>query len=138
MVIPPGWNVTEPLQLAWQLCRVAQSLKSASDDARTFAIKIQTFSSHLELLQEKLVAAGADSAKLFEKLRSTLSNCQECVKRCEEFNQQFRELNGPNTSRSLVAGPVRWVWKAKEADKLSHLIDSRMNDITVILAIENL
>ena len=138
-MVLPGWNVSEPVQLTIKLYKVIEALKNAPGEAKAFISKLDDFRCSLEALQQTMegdVETRFPSQDL-DHLRVTLSNCQGCVKRCEEFSKQFRTLtrdgNGPFTS----AGPRLWlVWHEKKADKLAAEIDSQVNKITFSLLIK--
>jgi hypothetical protein len=138
MVIPPGWNVTEPIALAGKLFHVVQSFRSASEEARSFAFKVDTFRSNLNQLQKEL----ENPSENVTRLKPILVHCQNIVEKCEAFDKRFKELNKSNLT-IVAAGRLTssWVWNketAGTATKLRHEIDSLTNDITVSISIDSM
>ena len=139
-MIPPGWNVTEPIELACKLVKVLEALSSASQDARAFVSKIDNFRRSLSQLQTKLDDAALGNVDDYDHLRATLVECKVCVERCEDFSRDFEKLNdGSGSGKLALAGQAtRWVWQEGKASKLRKEIDSQMNDITFLLLIKSL
>ena len=92
-MIPPGWNVTEPIELAVKLVQVIDALSTASQDSRAFASKIDNFRRSLSHLQKKMDDAAISNADDYDHLRATLAECKVCVERCEDFSKDFAKLN---------------------------------------------
>ena len=134
----PGWNVSEPLQLAFKLYEVCEALKSAPDEAKAFILKVQNFRRSLEVLQQALKDDVKDrySIQSLENLHATLTACQDCVKRCEDFSKRFRDLTGDGKGTLTGAGQrVRLVWQEKKVAKLAAAVDSQISNIALSLAI---
>lgn len=138
MVIPPGWNVTEPIALAVKLHHVVQSFRSASDEARSFVLKVETFRGNLNQLQKEL----ENPAENVTRLQGILVHCQNIVDQCEAFEARFKELNRSNLTK-LATGRLTtsWVWNketAGTATKLRHEIDSLNHDIIASISIDSM
>ena len=130
-MIPPGWNVTEPLSLATSLYRVVESLKAAPEEAKAFTAQIENFSRSLKQLQRVIDENLApDPREDHEDLRATLANCQECVQRCQKFQESFQKLSNAESKRMANAGQVAlWVWNDRKIVRLRQEIDSLMNTV---------
>ena len=139
-MIPPGWNVTEPLSLAASLYRVVESLKAAPEEAKAFTTQIENFSRSLKQLQRVIDEELApDPREDHEDLLAILANCQLCVERCQKFQESFQELSKAESARRANAGQVAlWVWNNRNIVRLRHEIDSQMSNITFNLQIKNL
>ena len=140
-MVLPGWNVSEPVQLALQLYAVVETLKSAPDDAKAFAFKVASFRRNLEDLQATVdqELANPSSAQNLDSLRQTLIESQECVKRCEDFSARYNGLLAAGTKRFQRAkDAARWAWQDKEVVRYRADIDSQMNNIHFSLSVRNL
>ena len=140
MMVPPGWNVTEPLGLAVTLYRVIDSLKAAPDDAKAFTAKIESFRRDLEGLDRvfKRSLELEPNADHFD-LRKALADCQVCVQRCQKFQESFQRITRDGSANIANASELaRWVWKDKQIIKLRHEIDSQMSSVNFKLNIKSL
>ena len=139
-MIPPGWNVTEPISLAASLCKVVQSLRAAPEDAKAFTAHIEKFNYLLEELQRVIDESLAlDPNKDHHHLRSTLADCKRCVQDCREFQESFPKLRNDDSKGIGNAGQLaRWVWSEKLVDRLRHDIDRQMSSIGLCLNITTL
>ena len=141
-MILPGWNVSEPIDLAWKLYDVIESFKSAPEDAKAFVSRVNKFSRALKELQKTInndTALRSSSAQDLDLLRATLVDCQDVVKRCEAFSEQFQKL--VQDGGGSIAGAqqaTRWVWKDKKVARLNQEIDNQMVSISVTLMIKTL
>ena len=139
-MVLPGWNVSEPVDLALKLYQVVEALRSAPDSAKAFVSKINNFSCNLKELQRILDSDTAShSPQDSEHLRTTLVECQACVKRCEEYSEGFEKLTKDGRGKMDGAGQAaRWTLEEKKVTRLKDKIDGLMNDIVMILAIRAL
>lgn len=140
MVVPPGYNVTEPIGLAVRLYRVAEQLRSAPAEADLFVARIQSFSHALKKLQKILENGNAaSSTDDLQALEMALNQSQKCVLRCENFSQRFFGLiNGAGVERANVGQAAKWVWKQEEVSRLAAEMDRRIQDILLGIGLENL
>lgn len=139
-MIPPGWNVTEPISLAASLIRVIESLKAAPDDAKAFTAKIETFQRALRKLQRVLERSlKLDPYADHFDLRETLADCQVCVQRCERFQESFQKLSSDGTANMTNASQAaRWVWNHRHIVKLRNEIDAQMNNVGLTLLFKSM
>lgn len=139
-MVLPGWNVSEPIDLAYKLYQVVESLRSAPESARAFVSKIKQFSGNLRELQKILESAAApQAAQDLEYLRATALECQACVKRCEEYSESFKKLTKDGRGKMDGAGQAaRWTLQKERVARLREEIDGQMNSIGLALAIRTL
>ena len=139
-MVLPGWNVSEPIDLAYKLYAVIERLRSAPDSAKAFVSKINNFGSNLKELQRLLESDTAShSPQDFDHLRATLLECQDCVKRCEEYSDRFRKLTKDGKSKLEGAGQAaRWTLQEEKVARLKEEIDSQMSSIGLALTIKTL
>ena len=139
-MVLPGWNVSEPVQLALKLYEVGEALKKAPDGAKAFTSKVKGFQRALKVLQQTLEedAGNRVSVHDLDHLQATVVDCQECVDRCEKFSEPFQDLVRDGRGGWIRAGQrVRLVWQEKTVAKLSSEIDSHVASITLHLNIKN-
>lgn len=139
-MIPPGWNVTEPIGLAAGLYKVIESLKSAPEDAKAFTAKIERFRRSLTELHRVLDDSLAfDPSRDQAYLREALADCQSCVRRCQNFHDSFQKLSQDGAAKfANAAQAARWVWRDRKIVKLRDEIDSQMSNIGLTLLIKSL
>ena len=140
-MVLPGWNVSEPVELAVKLYDVVESLKSAPEEAKAFRTKIESFRRSLTELQRIIDGdvSSRSSTQDLDHLRETLLECQDCVKRCEEFGNKFSKIirDGAGSLKGAKEA-TRFVWQDKKVARLRKEIDSQMNDIGLTLMIKTL
>ena len=136
----PGWNVSEPIDLAHKLYKVVESLRSAPDGAKAFISKIKSFKSNLDQLQEILESrAASHAAQDFKRLRATILECEACVKRCEEYGERFHKLTKDGGRKMDGMGQAaRWALQKEKVARLREEIDGHMNSIGLTLTIQTL
>ena len=137
----PGWNVSEPVQLALKLYEVCEALKNAPEGAKAFTSKVKSFQLALKVLQQTL-EEDVDhrvSVQEFDHLQEIVADCQDCVKRCQKFSEPFQDLVRDGRGGWIKAGQrVRLVWQEKAVTKLSAEIDGHVASITLHLGIKTL
>lgn len=139
-MVLPGWNVSEPIHLAHRLYQVVEALRSAPDSAKAFVSKINSFSVNLSELQKLLESdASSRSSQDLEHLRATVTECQACVKRCEEFSEGFGKLTADGKGKRYIAAQAtRWTLQEKKVARLKEEIDGLMNGIGLTIHVKNL
>ena len=139
-MIPPGWNVTEPISLAANLIRVIDSLKAAPDDAKAFTTKIETFQRALRNLQRVLERSlELDPHADHLDLRQTLADCQVCVQQCQRFQESFQKLSSDGIANMANASQAaRWVWNHRQIIKLRNEIDAQMTNVGLTLLFKSM
>ena len=139
-MVLPGWNVSEPIDLAHRLYQVVEALRSAPDSAKAFVSKINTFSVNLRELQ-KILESDTPShyAQNLEHLRATVLECQACVKRCEEFSEGFGKLTTDGKGKIYIAGQAaRWTLQEKRVARLREEIDDWIGGVGLTLIVKTL
>ena len=139
-MVLPGWNVSEPIDLAYRLYQVVEALRSAPDSAKAFVSKINNFSANLRELQKILESDNpSHSAQNLERLRATVLECQACVKRCEDFSEGFGKLTTDGKGKIYMAGQAaRWTMQEKKVARLREEIDDWMNGVGFTLLVKTL
>lgn len=140
-MVLPGWNVSEPIDLAFKLYKVIESLKSAPEEAKAFVSKINNFRRSLSELQKTIEndIATRSSAQDLDHLRETIVECQDCVKRCEEFGERFGNITRDGAASLKGAREATlFVWQDKKVARLRNEIDGQMNSIGLSLMIKTL
>lgn len=139
-MVLPGWNISEPIDLAYKLYEVVESLRSAPESAKAFVSKIKNFSGNLAELQKILENdAARQSGQDLEHLRVTVLECQACVKRCEEYSEKFGKLTSDGTGKMDGVGQAaRWMLQKEKVARLREEIDGQMSSIGLTIAIKTL
>lgn len=139
-MVLPGYNVTEPIDLAIKLYKVVDSLRGAPEGAQAFVSKVKNFSGNLESLHRILEKDTAShSTQDLDHLRATIVDCQACVKRCEEYSEGFQKLTKDGRGKMDGVGQAaRWVLQEKKVRRLREDIDTQMSGIGLTLVIQNL
>lgn len=140
MVVPPGWNVTEPIGLAIKLYEIAEKLKHAPESAKYFKSKIERLGGSLSSLQEVLTRIGDGRAAplpadTFAQLKEEVIALQERIQQCEEFIVTFVPLTDNGRRKSSAAAKARWVWDEKKGNEYSAQIESHIHLINFKLNI---
>ena len=140
MVVPPGWNVTEPIGLAVKLYKLAEKLKHAPESAKYFESKIERLGGLLSSLQDVLMSIGDGtaaplSANSFAQLKKEIMALQKCIQQCEEFIASFVPLTGDGSRRPSAAARARWVWDEEKGKECSAQIDEHFQFLNLALSI---
>ena len=144
-MVLPGWNASEPVELAVKLYHVVESFKSAPEESKSFVSKVNSFSRSLNKLQKTLDDAPAipppsTSSQSLDDLKATLEECKSCVAKCEAFAEHFQKLTrtggGGGGGLASAGQASKWVWRDKESARLRQEIDSQMASIGLNLTIE--
>ena len=129
--------MSEPIQLALKLYEVIDALKNAPNGAKAFASKVKSFSRALEALDETLKNGAEIQAS--DQLHVIRAECWDCVKRCEEFSEPFKDLTREGRGGMINAGQrLRLVWQEKKVGQLGAQIDDQVAIIGLSLHIKNL
>lgn len=136
----PGWNVSEPIELAHKLYKVIVCLQSAPESAKAFLFKINNFRGNLDELQKVLATnIACHPAQDLKPLEATVLECQACVERCEEYCKGFAKLTKDGKGRMEGARQAaRWMMQQEKVARLRSEIDGQMNSIGLTLAIKTL
>ncbi len=143
MVVPPGWNVTEPIGIAIKVYEIVEKLKDAPKSAKYFKSKIEGLGRTLSLLQGVLLRIGDGTAAPlpadnFAQLREEVIGLQECVEDCEVFIAPYVSLTSDGSRKPSAAAKARWVWDEKKGKEYSRQIESHIHFINLILNIDSL
>ena len=136
MVVPPGWNVTEPIGIAIKLYEIAEKLNHAPSGAKHFKSKIERHGARLGSLEKViLISAASLPADDLAQLQEEVVELQECIKHCEEFIATFVSLTDDGSKKSSTAAKARWVWDERKGNEYSARIESHINHISLDLNI---
>ncbi|KAL9064336.1 MAG: hypothetical protein Q9161_008936 [Pseudevernia consocians] len=137
-MVLPGWNVSEPIDLAYKLYEVVESLRSAPESARAFVSKINNFRGNLKELQKVLEREiTSQPTQDLQHLSATVLECKAVVERCEEYSERFRKLTKDGRGKMDGAGQAaRWMLQKEKVARLREDIDGQMNSIQLTLAIK--
>lgn len=139
-MVLPGWNVSEPIDLAVRLYEVVESLRSAPESAKAFVLKINQFRGNLNQLQGILEAETASRpSEGLGHLRATVLECQAFVERCKEYSEGFAKLTKDGRGKMDGAGQAAlWMLQEKKVARLKDEIDGHMYSIGLTIAIKTL
>lgn len=137
-MVLPGWNVSEPIDLAYKLYKVIESLQSAPESAKAFVTKIKNFRSNLKELQKILESdISSQGTQDLEHLSSMVVECEACVKRCEAYSEGFGKLTKDGRRKMEGAGQAaRWTLQERTVAMLREEIDGQISRIQLTLAIQ--
>ena len=135
-MVLPGYNVSEPIELAYKLYEIVESLRSAPESAKAFISKTNSFKGNLDEL-ERVLESELPSQPGQDHLRATVRECQACIKRCEEYSEGFPKLTKDGKGKADGVGQAaRWTFQEKKVNRLREEIDTRMSSIGLTLAIK--
>lgn len=147
-MIPPGWNVTEPIRIAVQTIHTVQSIQKAPADAQNFRASIQSFDASVKGLQSviqqlKPVTEASKSLEVplanVDLLEADLESARQCIQRCEQFSKRYNGLaQGDGNFLNRKAEASRWVWDTGEVRELYEQVDKCMQAIQLKLSIISL
>ena len=131
-----GYNVSEPIELAYKLYKIVESLRSAPESAKAFTSKTDSFKGNLDEL-DRVLESELPSQPDQVHLRDTVRECRACIKRCEEYIESFPKLTKDGRGKIDGAGQAaRWTFQEKKLTRLLEEIDTRMSSIGLALAIK--
>ena len=134
-MVLPGWNVSEPIELAYKLYEIVESLRSAPENAKAFTSKTNSFKSSLDEL-DRILASELPSQPGQDHLRATIRDCRACIKRCEEHSQSFPKLTKDGKGKiDWARQAALWTFQEKTVNKLSEEIKTLMSSISLVLTI---
>ena len=135
-MVLPGWNVTEPLNIAIELYKIAEKLNHAPSRAKDFKSRIERLGHTLSGLERVLlrIAEGRAAplpADSLAHLQQEVAGLQECIKNCEVFIASFVSLTGDGSKKSSAAAKARWVWDEKKGNEYLAQIESHINSMNL-------
>ena len=136
-MVLPGWNVSEPVQLAVKLYKVVEALKNAPEDARAFSLKVDRFHRSLNVLLKTFEddLENQSSPDHLDNLHATLIDCKDCVRRCEDFSRPFQDLTKDARGHRNAGQRVRLLWHEEKIAKLAAEVDDQIANINTSLLI---
>ena len=147
-MVPPGWNVTEPIRVAYETIRKFQAMRRAPAEAQNFRTNIESFNTSVRFLQNVIqqLRPVIETSKSLEAplenvdlLETDLETAWRCIQRCEQFSTRYDALihgNGNFLNRQVRSG--RWVWELPEVKDLYKQQQKCMDNIKFKLQIIDL
>ena len=146
-MIPPGWNVTEPIHVALQAIRTVRSIKKAPTDAKDFRANLDSFQASVKGLQSlvQTLKPAIETSKSLEApptdvdiLETDLERARHCIERCEQFSKRYNALleekeDGKFLNRTGQAS--RWVWDSSTVHGLEKQLEECIQAISLKLNI---
>lgn len=131
-MVLPGWNVTEPLQVAKEFCVFVRKFRGAPAEIKVFASKLDGFSSVLKQLDKRLHHPDSVPAEDYDGLKSAFIRCMHCAESCQNFINQFNQ----DVRVPVSAGhKLKWVWKKDQALALEQSMNSQISITTMHLGV---
>ncbi|MCJ1462259.1 hypothetical protein MMC07_000859 [Pseudocyphellaria aurata] len=142
-MVLPGWNVTEPLQVAGKFYIFVRAYRDADEQIKNFASSVNDFCVALQALDKCLKSPHATPLDDNDPLKVASDGCQRCAESCQKFVKNFfssNELdpNQPDAHAGDGLGPKRrlnWMWKKDAATKLTHEMSQQILYISLHLNI---
>lgn len=136
-MVLPGWNVTEPLQVAARFCEFVQAYRGAPYQIRNFASEVDAFRVALKALESCL----NNPASIPPNDLTILKNASEgrlrrCAEDCQKFvDGFFKSINAPARDEIGAGNRLNWIWKEKEAAALKQDMNSQVTYILLHLSV---
>lgn len=129
-MIPPGWNVTEPLQVAKEFVVFVREFRGAPQEIKVFASTLDGFSGALKQLDKRLRHPDLVPAEEYDGLKSAFIDCMHCAESCQNFINQFNQ----DVRVPVSAGhKLKWIWKKDQSLALERSMASKISIITMHL-----
>lgn len=142
-MVLPGWNVTEPLQVAGKFYIFVRAYRDADQQIKDFASSVNDFCASLKALDECLKNPDATPLDDNDHLKVASNGCQKCAESCQKFVKNFFNVNqlDPNQPDAPAGDDVsprrrlNWMWKKDAATKLTQDMIRQINYINLHLNI---
>lgn len=140
-MVLPGWNVTEPIQVAGKFYTFVQEYRGADKQIKSFASQVETFRAALKALDECLM--NPDSTPLDDNhhLKIASDGCKHCAENCQKFINNFfrqfdpKQLHAPPRDEVGPGHRLNWIWKKDAATKLEQEMSHQVDNINLHLNI---
>lgn len=140
-MIPPGWNVTEPLQIAGKFYIFVRAYRGADEEIKSFASQVNTFRAALKALDECLMNPDSTPLDDNDPLKVASDGCKRCAENCQKFIKNFfrqfdpKQLDEPARDEVGPGQRLNWIWKKDAATKLELEMSQQVNYINLHLNI---
>ena len=140
-MVLPGWNVTEPLEIAVKFYTFVRAYRDADGQIQSFALQVSTFCATLRALDECLQDQDATPLDDNDPLKLAADGWRHCAKNCQSFVEDFFKQFDPaqpNAKAREEGGPGRrlqWMWRKNDATKLAEEMNRQISYIGVHLNI---
>ena len=132
-MVLPGWNVTEPLQVAGEFYVFVRKFQAAPEKIKAFASLVENFSHILRSIDDCLQDPNPVPIGDYENLKLASVSFKKCAEECQNFIQQFFEENGYGTGKKL-----KWIWKKEQASDLQTDMYQQIQIMSLYINIANL
>lgn len=118
-MVLPGWNVTEPLEIAVKFYTFVRAYRDANDQIKTFASQVNSFCATLRDLDQCLNNPDATPLEDNDPLKLASDGCRLCAENCQTFLENFfKQFDPPQPNvkaREEVGRRLQWMWRKDEA-----------------------
>ncbi len=138
-MIPPGWNVTEPMHVAAKLYDFVQKYRGAPEQIRAFATQVNTFCSAMKAFESCLKSPDSIPQDDLETLTTVSNGCKRCADHCQAFlGTFFKQLDDFSQEEVRAGDRLNWIWKKDEAITLKQDMSEQVGIINLHLNISHL
>lgn len=140
-MVLPGWNVTEPLQVAVKFYLFVRAYRDADKQIKDFAIDVKKFCATVKALDECLMSPGSTPLDDDDALKVAADGCKRCAENCQKFINNFfkqfdaKQLAAPAQDEVGRGHRLNWMWKKDEAAKLALTMNEQVNYLNLHLSI---
>ncbi|MCJ1427206.1 hypothetical protein MMC29_005109 [Sticta canariensis] len=140
-MVLPGWNVTEPLEVAAKIYTIVRAYRDADGQIQSFASQVSIFCTTLRALDECLKNPDATPLDDNDPLKIASDGCRRCAENCQSFVEDFLKQNDlpqPNAKARQEGGPGRrlqWIWRKDQATALAEEMGRQISYIGLNLNI---
>ena len=134
-MVLPGWNISEPLQVAAKFCKFVREYRGAPKQIKKFASQVDDFCFALKALDSCLQNPSSIPPDKLKILRDASEGSSRlCAETCQKFVNGFFTSNNASQCDEVGAGNrVNWIWKEKEAAELKQDMNSQVGLINLHL-----
>lgn len=132
-MVLPGWNVTEPLQVAKEFYVFVRKFQAAPEKIKAFASQVENFSHILRSIDDCIQDPNPVPISDYENLKLAAVSFKKCAEDCQNFIEQFFEESGYRAGRIL-----RWIWKKEQASDLQTEMYQQIQIMSLYINIANL
>ena len=140
-MVLPGWNVTEPVQVALLFIDFIRKVRDVPTDIAAFATQVKTLRSALLGLDECLKNPSAHGED-YDGLRSAAEDIERVAEDCQSFLEKFFEENYekiPGQTDDIgFRTRLGWFWHKDKAKKLTEDISTQIALLNMRFNIFNL
>lgn len=137
-MVLPGWNVSEPLQVAVRLCKFVQAYRDAPTQIQEFASQVSAFNAALKALERCLKNRATIPLDDLTIPKDTSGGLRHCAEKCDDFVNGFFKDNAPLRDEIGAGGRLNWIWKDNDAAALKQAMNTWVGIINFHFGVANL